>query len=468
MNASGFRLKSLIAAGVTAALAVFATQVSPYRTGASPAARTAMAQDAGSHADLQALLSTADAVLKDMSEITGLPIKAPLKKQIVGRAEIKDYLTQNLKEEYTPRELHQQEAMLQALGLVSSDFDLGKFLVTFYTEQAAGVYDPRRKTMLIADWVGEDMQKMVLAHELTHALQDQNFDLQQFLHAVRDDDDASSARQAVVEGHATAAMMQEMIKPASLVTLPSLEPLMSMMIQRPVAQFPAFSSAPFFFRFSALFPYSEGIGFMQAGLQRGGWTGLSRVFSRPPSTTREIFEPGIYFGQTGLAGLAIVGGARASPPPAKITLSKIPLPRPEPLSAIPGLSFLAENELGELGYYCLLGQLISEEEAKKLAPGWLADRYLLYENPATHRYALVARTRWTSPETALAFFRDYHTLLGKKFTELAPDPRSGADLFVGRAASGEVILVRKGDECRWAEGVPAAQADAILKWLQSL
>jgi len=425
-----------------------------------------MAQDAASRADLQSLLSTADAVLKDMSEITRLPIKAPLKKQIVGRAEIKDYLTANLKEEYTPRELHQQEAMLEAFGLVSSDFDLGKFLVTFYTEQAAGVYDPRRKTMLIADWVGEDMQKMVLAHELTHALQDQNFDLQKFLHAVRDDDDATSARQAIVEGHATAAMMQEVIKPASLASLPSLEPLMSMMIQRPMTQFPAFSGAPFFFRFSALFPYSEGIGFMQAGLQHGGWTGLSRVFSRPPTTTKEIFEPGIYFGQTGLAGLSIVGGARASA--AKITLSKVALPRPEPLSAVPGLSFLAENVMGELGYYCLLGQLISEEEAKKLAPGWLADRYLLYENTATHRYALVARTRWTTPETALAFFRDYHTLLAKKFTELAPDPRSGADLFVGRAASGEVILARKGDECRWAEGVPSAQADAMLKWLESL
>ena len=139
MNASGFRLKLLIAAVVTAAFAVFATQVFSYRPGAPPAARTAMTQDAASRADLQSLLSTADAVLKDMSEITGLPIKAPLKKQIVGRAEIKDYLTENLKQEYTPRELHQQEAMLQAFGLVSSDFDLGKFLVSFYTEQAAGL-----------------------------------------------------------------------------------------------------------------------------------------------------------------------------------------------------------------------------------------------------------------------------------------------------------------------------------------
>jgi hypothetical protein len=459
MHTSSFRSRLLLAAVATGALTAFATR----------ATRPSRAEPALPTADRQSLLSTADAVLKDMSGITGLPIKAPLKKQIVSREEIKTYLTQSLNQEITPRELRQQEAMLKVFGLVSSDFDLGKFLVTFYTEQAAGIYDPRRQAMLIADWVSPDMQKIVLAHELTHALQDQSFDLEKFQHAVRDDDDATSARQAVTEGYATAAMMEELIKPATLASLPSLEPLMNMMIQQPMAQFPAFSSAPFFLRFSALFPYSQGIGFMQAGLKHGGWKGLNSLFLRPPSTTREIFEPDLYFGSTGrTTGLSIVGSARPSPSPAESAPPKMTLPQKGPLSALPGLSFLGENVMGELGYYCLLGQLISEEEAKKLAPAWLADRYLLYQNSSTHQYALVARTRWTSPETALAFFRDYHTILAKKFTELAPDPRSGADVFVGRAASGEVILVRKGDECRWAEGVPNAQADAMLRWLESL
>ena len=84
------------------------------------------------------------------------------------------------------------------------------------------------------------------------------------------------------------------------------------------------------------------------------------------------------------------------------------------------------------------------------------------------RLALVARTRWSDPEQALAFFRDYYTLLAKKYPELAPDPRSSTDLFVGAAGSGQIILLRKGDECLWAEGVPAAQTDAMLNWLRSL
>ena len=93
-----------------------------------------------------------------MSQITGLPIKAPLKKQVISRPEIEKYLTQNLHEEMTPEEIHAQEALVRAFGLVSRDFNLEKFLISFYTEQAAGFYDPKRKTMFIADWIPAETQ----------------------------------------------------------------------------------------------------------------------------------------------------------------------------------------------------------------------------------------------------------------------------------------------------------------------
>jgi hypothetical protein len=403
------------------------------------------------------LLAQADKTLQQMSDLTGLPIKSSLKKQIISRAEVEKYLAENLRVEMTPQEIHIQEATLLAFGLVSPDFNLEKFLISFYTEQAAGFYDPHRKTMFIADWVEPDMQRFVLAHELTHALQDQNFDLEKFLKAVRPDDDASNARQALVEGHATAAMIQQLIAPMKLEDMPALEPLMAQVIHQQYEEFPAFNRAPFFFRLQALFPYIEGMGFMQRGLQEGGWRRLNSLFNDPPKTTKEIFEPQAYF--------------------EKQQLPKVSLPHPAPLAGIPGLNFLAENILGELGYYAVLGQLISEDEAKSVATRWLADRYLLYEMAAagpspgrTHQgkeYTLVSRTRWSSPEAALAFFRDYHSILARKYPELAPDKRSTTDLFIGTAANGQVILLRKGDECLWAEGIPTAQSDAMLNWLNS-
>jgi hypothetical protein len=408
----------------------------------APATRTPAASQA------ESLLATADEVFQEMSRTTGLPIRAPLKKQILSRAEIRKYLESSLQEEYTPQDIHIQESVLKAFGLVSREFDLAKFLIAFYTEQAAGAYDPRRKTMFIADWPTEEMQKMVLAHELTHALQDQNFDLEKFLHAARSNDDATNARQAVAEGYAMAAMMQHLVEPVELASLPSLEPLMAGIIHQRLEEFPAFSNAPLFFRMQALFPYVQGMGFMQRGLQLGGWKRLNAFFSSPPSTTKEIFEPAVYFDQQ--------------------PLPTISLPQPPSLEGVPGLKVLTENNVGELGYYSLLGQFISEDEAKTVGTGWLADRYILYEGPDANQFALVARTRWTSSETALAFFRDYHSILAHKYPELGPDQRSGTDLFIGSAANGQVILLRKGDECLWAEGVPAAQTDAMLSFLRSL
>jgi hypothetical protein len=396
----------------------------------------------------QSLLATADEVFEEMSRTTGLPIRAPLQKQILSRAEIRKYLEQTLHEEYTPQEIHIQESVLKAFGLVSREFDLAKFLIAFYTEQAAGAYDPRRKTMFIADWPTEEMQRMVLAHELTHALQDQNFDLQKFLRATRANDDATNARQAVVEGYAMAAMMQHLVEPVELASLPSLEPMMAGIIHQQLEEFPAFSNAPFFFRMQALFPYVQGMGFMQRGLQRDGWRKLNSLFANPPTTTKAIFEPSLYF----------------DPQP----LPTVSLPPPGVLGKVDGLRVLTENTMGELGYYALLGQFISEDEAKTVATGWLADRYILYEGPDVNQFALVARTRWTNSETALAFFRNYHTILAHKYPELAPDKRSAAELFIGSAANGQVILLRKGDECLWTEGVPAEQTEAMLNFLRTL
>jgi hypothetical protein len=391
----------------------------------------------------------ADEVLREMSQITGLPIKAPVKKKVLSREGIRIFLEETLAVEYPPEQIRKQEVTLKAFGLVSRDFNLQEFLLAFYTEQAAGVYDPRSKTMLIADWPAPDMQQLVLAHELTHALQDQNFDLTTFIHAERENNDASAARQAVMEGHATAAMMQRVLAGAPLAALPSLQSMLEGVIRQQFAEFPAFSRAPYFFRLEALFPYIHGLGFIQQALQaRGGWENLGQVFQNPPTQTRQIFQPSLY----------LIDQA-----PERITL-----PRPPVLESAAGLRRVDENSLGQLGTMALLGQLISEEEAKALAPHALADRYIVYEDRARGSYALLSRSRWSGAEPALAFFRHAHTIVSKKYPELAPDSRSTTDLFIGSTRAGMVILLRQGNECRWAEGVPPNQTEVILKWLESM
>ena len=407
-------------------------------------ATTAVAQQQSA----QELLSQADEVLQQMSQLTGLRITGQLNKQVVNRPEVEKYITQNLHEEMTPAEIHAQDALVHAFGLVSRDFNLEKFLIKFYTEQAAGFYDPKRKTMFIADWVPQEMQGMTLSHELTHALQDQNWDLDSYMHGARADDDASAARQAVVEGYATAAMVQHALGGTELAQLPSLAPLLETLTSSQLAESPELSNAPQFFRTEVLFPYVQGMGFIQAGLQQGGWKDVNVLSRRPPQSTKEIFEPQIYFNHQALPTVALT--------------------HPPALDGISGLRFLTGNSMGELGYYALLGQLISEDEAKAVGMAWLADRYLLYERSGGDDYTLVARTRWTSPAQAQAFFRDYHTILANKYSDLTNSKRSSANEFIGSAANGAVFLLRKDDECVWAEGVPAAKSETMLEWLRAL
>jgi hypothetical protein len=421
----------------------------------------------------QSKLDAADDILRQMSGITGLPIKAPLKKRLINRSELRQYLIDNLQAEYSTDEMHGQEAALKAFGVVGPGFSLEQFLVSFYTEQAAGFYDPRRKTMFIADWVPPALQQPVLAHELTHALQDQSLDLWKFIQAERDNDDASAARQALVEGYATIAMMQVILGSVPIEKLPSLDAMMEQLVSQQMVEFPVFTSAPFFLRFEALFPYIQGLHFSLRGLVLGGWKGLNRTFTDPPTSTRQIFQPDLYF--NGDAGHPN-GGAEKTPAKKAIP-GEIPLPPPPALEHAVGLRLVLANVMGEVGYYALLGQLISEEEAKKVTGAWVADRYLVYDGSPPSDHVLVARTRWASPEASNAFCSDYQTLLAKRWPGPDKNASSGGSpgaangtprVLLRTAGARQSFLLSEGDECRWAEGVPAAEADAVAKWLASL
>jgi len=463
----GVFLGALLGALVLVARPAEAQQTAP----AAPPSAEAQANSA------QATLATADEVLQQMSRITGLPIKAPLKKELVSKSDVEQYLKDNLHAEYTAAEMHGEEAALKAFGVVPPDFSLERFLVSFYTEQAAGFYDPRRQTMFMADWVEPDQQKVVLAHELTHALQDQSFDLWKFTHAVRDNDDALTARAALVEGYATLSMMQVMLGSVPVEKLPSLDSMIEQGLNQSMASFPVYSSAPFFMRFQLLFPYLQGMRFSRRALEIGGWRRLNQTFTDPPSTTRQIFEPDLYFSNRpapdGSNGSNPATAVAAQPQP---KADELALPPPPSLEHVAGVQQVESNVMGALGYYALFGQLLTEAESRKVSSTWVADRYLVYEGPSPGQLILVSRTRWTSPKAAADFCADYRAILAKRSPggdASKPIPQGGSasgdpNIFVRTSGSRRTLVLSKGDECRWFEGAPAEQADALGGWLGSL
>jgi Zn-dependent metalloprotease len=126
------------------------------------------------------LFHSIDEILDFDSKQTGLPIKREIKRKLTSRDEVVSFLTKHLNDEDTKR-LRRSELVLKKFGLLPRDFNLETFLVALLREEVAGYYDPKTKTVNLLDWVPMEEQEPVMAHELTHALQDQSVGLQKWM-----------------------------------------------------------------------------------------------------------------------------------------------------------------------------------------------------------------------------------------------------------------------------------------------
>ena len=159
-----------------------------------------------------AIVAATEAVLKETSTLRELSILKDVKSGAQSRADIERMIIRNLDQESSPAELHATEVVLKAFGLAPAEFRYRPFLIKLLTEQVAGYYDPKAQQFYLADWIELEGQKPVMAHELTHALQDQHFNLRRFEKWPKGDSDAELAAHALIEGDATLAMTLYMAK----------------------------------------------------------------------------------------------------------------------------------------------------------------------------------------------------------------------------------------------------------------
>jgi len=387
-------------------------------------------------------LATTDEVLNDMSELTGWRLKTPLKKSIRSRAEIHEYVLRQMDDEKDAKERYASQRSGEAFGLFPKNFDLDGFLVDLLTEQIAGLYDPKTHEFYIADWIAPDDQRMVMAHELTHALQDQYFHIEAWVHAARPNDDAEMAREAVLEGSAMAGMLDYMLKDKGLKLrdLPDVDPSLFV---GDLSQTPMLKKAPPFIKDSLMFPYFAGLSFSMGVLRTTGWSGFASVFERPPANTQQIMHPALY-------------RSNKVPSPLKVDL-------PE---GVPGKTWklLEENAMGEFGWKEILKQFIDEPRAKKVAAAWDGDDYICFEEQGDKRLILATRVRLNSEEMTSEFFSAYADALGKKYPQ-RHDIQEGNQFVSFNAASGPAAFRCVAKECISLEGSNAA---AFSQWEKKL
>src|SRR5260370_7375200 len=152
-------------------------------------------------------MAAADEVLGQMSQITGLKLVTPLKKSLRSREDIRAYVVKQMNEDKNAADRYADQRSAEAFGLLPKGFDLDNFMVTVLTEQIQGLSNPKSHEFYIADWSPLADQRMVMAHEFTHALDDQHFQIETWVKAPRPNEDAALSRDAVLEGSAMAAML---------------------------------------------------------------------------------------------------------------------------------------------------------------------------------------------------------------------------------------------------------------------
>jgi hypothetical protein len=384
--------------------------------------------------------AAADEVLGQMSQITGLALRSPVRKTLRSRDEIRAYVIREMNEDKEPAERYASARSAEALGLLPKGFDLDSFMVDLLTEQIAGLYDPKSQEFYIADWIPISDQKMVMAHELTHALQDQHYKIDAWVKAARPNDDAELARESVLEGSAMAAMIDYLLldKGLSIKDVPDIDP--SMMVGD-LGDSPSMKRAPPFLRDSLIFPYLAGLSFSAAILKPSGWSAVPKIFARPPVSTQQIMHPQLY--KTGKT-------------PAIITL-----PSADILLG-PEYAKLEDNILGEFGWKEVLKQFLDEDRATPLAATWEGDRYTVFEQKKSKHLVLITRLRLSGEEQTSRFFGQYSEALEKKHPERSNLFRR-PDFFSFTTPDGDIFLHCAITDCITVEGASRAVFDVINK-----
>ena len=405
------------------------------------AQRGAAAQSVRTAAQNAAIISTSDAVLKETSEIRELSVLRGVKSGAQSRAQIERMIVKNLNTDTTPAEMRATEVLLKAFGLAPPEFEYRSFLIKLLTEQVAGYYDPRAQQFYLADWIELDGQKPVMAHELTHALQDQHFNLKRFEKWPKGDSDAELAAHALIEGDATLAMMQYLGK----------HPMIALSFLRTSQESSAeqFKQAPRALRDSLIFPYQYGLTWATQVHRRGGWSMVSDAFKKLPLSTEHILHAEKYFSYER---------------PVKLTL-------PNLTRALgPGWKRIDSDVNGEWGYYLILDEYLDNStRSKQAAAGWGGDRFAIYEGPQTSVF-VAQISEWDNPTDAREFYDAYLERSLNRFPQTGK--RGGGSSLNGdrhdewNAPSGRGLIELRGARVVILEGVPAkANIERLLKMI---
>lgn len=345
---------------------------------------------------LLAASARADDLAKEtatVERIRHLTFTSPVASATVKRSELPDRLRSQLVASmpYSEEEFAQ---VLKALQLVDArETDLVGKLLDLLQGQVLAYYNPSDRTFYVVDApppsVGEALgadllREGVVVHELTHALQDQRFDIGRRERELRDDMDGALALHALAEGEASFVMLAYILERSgvSIDALVDSNMAGSAMAAMQTATASMGSEFPRYFVESLAYPYVQGMMFVLEAYKRGGWAAVDALWAAPPESTREVSDPSLYFARTA---------------------HRTPFAAPAHRAGL-----LTTEHLGEFNWAYLVGT--------DAARGWRDDRVTVLQNDFCEPTVL-ARTEWQSPADAARFRAAYARFLKSRGIE---------------------------------------------------
>jgi hypothetical protein len=322
---------------------------------------------------------------KQVTEIRGLEFREPVNYQVLNRKQIKETMTQKMAEVFSETEFRNMADAMAAVGLLPPKYPLREKYIDLLSEQVAAFYDQHQhKLFMYEDATLENAQnRVVLAHELTHALQDQHFGLKRMPLEIKNNDDRAEASSALVEGDATLVMSEFMLKNMTK------QMFKDSMVASFTQNMKQLETAPRYLREMLVFPYLRGQEFCSALFGRGGFEEVDKAYAHPPSSTSQILHPEKYM-------------ANPTEEPIPVEWSQLKVLGHDPT---------ADNTVGEMGARILFTEWLDDTAGEHSSLGWRGDRYLYYGDGD----ALVWKTIWDSPQAAARFFDAEKRLLEKRY-----------------------------------------------------
>jgi hypothetical protein len=399
--------------------------------------------------EAQELFASIDDTLTWLSKDTGYPVKQKVTGELASREQVAKYVDEKMSEDEDAKRLERSAIVLKKFGLLPREFDLHKFLIQLLQEQVAGYYDVKTKKMYLLDWLTADAQKPVLAHELTHALQDQNFDLKTWETPkspktgdkdafTYDEDEASTARSAVAEGQGMVTLVDYMLRGSghTLAESPQVAGMMrSAMTSN--SEFPLLQKAPLMIRESLVFPYGDGLTFEATLLNKNGKdAAFTGAFRRPPQDTHEVLDISAYLKSMPAQWLVL----------------------PDLQQAL-GAAYekYDEGSIGQLDTRILVEQYADKESGEKMAEAWRGGAYYAAGNKdpkvvGTAKIGLLYLSRWDSDESADTFAKIYADYLPHRYAKVTPE-------------TVKEVKCGKGEDCD-AQNISAFRTNEGEVWIQ--